>query len=106
MSTHTGVFLLQLPELSHLLGHQALELLLPAKERLLTDARLAGDLGYGRPSLGLLQSKGNLLVARPGPPNLDEKILWENLWKDHATVWYKLTICRPWAWRYSGIARK
>jgi hypothetical protein len=62
-----GILLFQLPELADLRGHQAPMLFLPAVKGLLADTHLAGDLGHLRPLLGLLQDKGNLLVAKPGP---------------------------------------
>jgi hypothetical protein len=49
-----GVLLFQLPELPHLRGQQAPELLLPAVKGLLANAHLAGNLGHLGALLGLL----------------------------------------------------
>jgi hypothetical protein len=61
------VLFLKLSELADPGGHEAAKFFLPAVKRLLADTHLAGDLGHLRPLLGLLQSKGNLLVGKSGP---------------------------------------
>src|SRR4029453_12083667 len=55
------VLLLQLLELTGLIGLQACILLLPAVEGLLADADLADELRHRHPELGLLEHRHDLL---------------------------------------------